>query len=154
MEAVAKLRNTRIAPRKMRLIVDLIRGKLVGDALNILRFNTKKGAPYLEKLVLSAVANWENKNPDLADRIADLYIKEIFVDGGRIIKRIQPAPQGRAHRINKRTNHVTVVVDLIEYDEDDFEDETLEMAEDVLDATTEQLAETEAAQTETEEEKN
>ncbi|MEM6298410.1 MAG: 50S ribosomal protein L22 [Bacteroidota bacterium] len=144
MEAVAKLRNTRIAPRKMRLIVDLIRGKLVGDALNILRFNTKKGAPYLEKLVLSAVANWENKNPDLADRIADLYIKEIFVDGGRIIKRIQPAPQGRAHRINKRTNHVTVVVDLLEYDEEDLEDE-------ILDATTEQLAETEAAQTETEE---
>ncbi|MGF1532759.1 MAG: 50S ribosomal protein L22 [Bernardetiaceae bacterium] len=127
MEAVAKLRNTRIAPRKMRLVVDLIRGKMVGDALNILRFQSKRGAPYMEKLLLSAVANWENKNPELTDRIADLYIKAAFVDGGRIIKRIQPAPQGRAHRINKRTNHVTLIVDLIE---DDTNEELLLMPEE------------------------
>lgn len=147
MEAVAKLRNTRIAPRKMRLVVDLIRGKMVGDALNILRFQSKKGAPYIEKLLLSAVANWENKNPDLADRIADLYIKEAFVDGGRIIKRIQPAPQGRAHRINKRTNHVTLVVDLL--DEEELDEEFGELVEEAA----AQITETEAAQTD-ENEKN
>lgn len=138
MEAVAKLRNTRIAPRKMRLVVDLIRGKMVGEALNILKFQSKKGAPYIEKLLLSAIANWENKNPDKADQIADLYIKEIFVDGGKIIKRIQPAPQGRAHRINKRTNHVTLVVDLLE--DEDFEEAT-ELVEGMVEAAEAQLSE-------------
>lgn len=111
MEAVARLRNYPTSPRKMRLLADLIRGKKVEDALNILKFSPKHNSVALEKLVLSAVANWGNKNEavDVAD--ADLYVKTIMVDGARVIKRMQPAPQGRAYRIRKRSNHVTVVVD-------------------------------------------
>lgn len=111
MEAVARLRNYPTSPRKMRLLADLIRGKKVEDALNILKFSPKHNSVALEKLVVSAVANWGNKNEgvDVAD--ADLYVKTIMVDGARVIKRMQPAPQGRAYRIRKRSNHVTVVVD-------------------------------------------
>lgn len=109
-EARAILRNVRIAPRKMRLVVDLIRGKKVSDALNILKFESKSGAEYIEKLVLSAIANWENKNPDAAIEEADLYVKEVYVTQGKTLKRFRPAPQGRAHRIRKRSNHVTLVV--------------------------------------------
>lgn len=110
MEAVAKLRNVRTSPRKMRLVADLIRGRKVGEALNILKFEPKKGAENLEKLLFSAIANWQSKNEDVRLEEADLYVKEIFVDGGRILKRLRPAPQGRAHRIRKRSNHVTLVV--------------------------------------------
>lgn len=111
MEAVARLRNYPTSPRKMRLLADLIRGMDVEKALNTLKFSTKHPSLPLEKLVLSAVANWGNKNEgaDVAD--ANLYIKTIFVDGGRVLKRMQPAPQGRAYRIRKRSNHVTVIVD-------------------------------------------
>lgn len=120
MEAVAKLNNNTIAPRKMRLVVDLIRGKRVGHALDVLRFTSKAGAPYIEKLILSAVANWEAKNPDVELEDADLFIKETFVTQGRTLKRFRPAPQGRAHRIRKRSNNVTLVVDsLDEYYEDE-----------------------------------
>lgn len=111
MEAVARLRNYPTSPRKMRLLADLIRGMDIEKALNTLKFSTKHPSVPLEKLVLSAVANWGNKNEgtDVAD--ANLYIKTIFVDGGRVLKRMQPAPQGRAYRIRKRSNHVTVIVD-------------------------------------------
>ena len=111
MEAVAKLRNVPTPPRKMRLVVDLIRGQKVGHALNILKYNPKKGAGYLEKLLLSAVSNWQQGNEDADLEEADLYIKTIFVDGGKMLKRLRPAPQGRAHRIRKRSNHVTMVLD-------------------------------------------
>jgi len=110
MEAVAKLRNVRIAPRKMQLVVDAIRGKKVGLALDILKFQSKAGAPYVEKLLLSAIANWENKYPEYELEDADLFVKEVFVTQGKTLKRFRPAPQGRAHRIRKRSNHVTLVV--------------------------------------------
>ncbi len=108
--AFAKLNNCPTSPRKMRLVVDLIRGEKVEKALQILRFNPKEASRRLEKLVLSAIANWQAKNEDASIEDADLYIKEIRVDGGSMLKRLRPAPQGRAHRIRKRSNHVTIVV--------------------------------------------
>ena len=111
MEAVARLNNVPTSPRKMRLVADMIRGESVNKALNILKFESKVGAARLEKLLLSAVANWQAKNEDIKLEEADLYVKSIMVDSGRILKRLRPAPQGRAHRIRKRSNHVTLVVD-------------------------------------------
>ena len=111
MEAVAKLNNVPTSPRKMRMVADLIRGERVNKALNILKFEPKEGAARLEKLLLSAISNWQQKNEDIDLEDADLYIKEIRVDGGRILKRLRPAPQGRAHRIRKRSNHVTLILD-------------------------------------------
>ncbi|WP_420387897.1 50S ribosomal protein L22 [Roseivirga sp.] len=110
MEAVAKLNNVPTSPRKMRMVADMIRGERVNTALNILKFEPKEGAARLQKLLLSAISNWQSKNEDERLEDADLYIKEIRVDGGRILKRLRPAPQGRAHRIRKRSNHVTIVV--------------------------------------------
>lgn len=127
MEAVAKLRNNQIAPRKMRLVIDTIRGKRVGEALDILRFQSKAGAPYVEKLLLSAIANWEAKNPEMDLEDADLFVKTVFVTEGRTLKRFQPAPQGRAHRIRKRSCHITLVVDtFVGEGEDLVEDVTIE----------------------------
>lgn len=112
MEAVAKLNNCPTSPRKMRLLADLIRGKRVEDAFNILVFNAKKeNSLRLEKLLRSAISNWQQKNEGSRVEESQLYVKTIFVDGGPMIKRILPAPQGRAHRIRKRSNHVTLVVD-------------------------------------------
>jgi len=111
MEAVAKLNNVPTSPRKMRMVADLIRGERVNRALSILKFEPKDGAARLEKLLLSAIANWQAKNEDVRIEDADLFVKEVRVDGGRILKRLRPAPQGRAHRIRKRSNHVTLVVD-------------------------------------------
>ncbi|MEM6358825.1 MAG: 50S ribosomal protein L22 [Bacteroidota bacterium] len=111
MEAVAKLNNVPTSPRKMRMVADLIRGEKVNRALNILKFEPKEGAARLEKLLLSAISNWQQKNEDVDLEDADLFVKEIRVDGGRILKRLRPAPQGRAHRIRKRSNHVTLVID-------------------------------------------
>src|SRR5690554_2484969 len=116
MEAVARLRNVPTSPRKMRLVADLVRGKKVGYALSVLKFTPNHGAIKLEKLLLSAIANWQAKNPDEKLEEADLYIKTILVDGGRTLKRLRPAAQGRAHRIRKRSNHVTLVVDSISPD--------------------------------------
>jgi large subunit ribosomal protein L22 len=112
MQAVAKLKNVTMSARKMRLVVDNIRGQKVEDAINILRFTNKEAAVWLEKLVRSAVANWEYKleGNESADEY-NLYIKTAFVDGGTIVKRFRPAPHGRAHRIRKRTNHVTIIVE-------------------------------------------
>ena len=107
----AKLTNVPTSPRKMRLVADLIRGERVNKALNILKYEPKVGAAKLEKLLLSAISNWEAKNSEVKLEEADLFVKEIFVDGGRILKRLRPAPQGRAHRVRKRSNHVTLVVD-------------------------------------------
>lgn len=108
--AFAKLNNCPTSPRKMRLVADLVRSEKVEKALNILRFSQKEASRRLEKLVLSAVANWQAKNEEADVEAADLFIKEITVDSGTMLKRLRPAPQGRAHRIRKRSNHVTVVL--------------------------------------------
>lgn len=107
----ARLVNVPTSPRKMRLVADLIRGVRVNQALSILKYEPKVGAGKLEKLLLSAISNWSAKNSEEKLEEADLFVKDIFVDGGRILKRLRPAPQGRAHRIRKRSNHVTLVVD-------------------------------------------
>jgi len=109
--SIAKLKNIPTSPRKMRLVAALIRGERVSKALNILKYEPKVGAPKLEKLLLSAISSWESKHQDVKLEEADLYVKEIWVDGGRILKRLRPAPQGRAHRVRKRSNHVTLIVD-------------------------------------------
>jgi large subunit ribosomal protein L22 len=108
--AFAKLNNCPTSPRKMRLVADLVRGQKVDKALNILRFSTKEASRKLEKLALSAIDNWKQKNADADLEAAGLFIKEIRVDGGMMLKRLRPAPQGRAHRIRKRSNHVTIVL--------------------------------------------
>jgi large subunit ribosomal protein L22 len=111
MEAVARLRNFPMSARKMRLVVDLIRGKKVDEALSILRFTNKEASNVLEKLLMSAIANWEHKTDMLesADDY-DLVVNEIFVDEAGMLKRFRPAPHGRAHRIRKRMNHTTLKV--------------------------------------------
>ncbi|MUU79527.1 50S ribosomal protein L22 [Winogradskyella endarachnes] len=111
--AFAKLNNCPTSPRKMRLVADLVRGEKAEKALQILRFSQKEASRRLEKLVMSAIANWQAKNEDADVEEANLFIKEIRVDGGAMLKRLRPAPQGRAHRIRKRSNHVTVVVDAL-----------------------------------------
>ncbi|MFD0796688.1 50S ribosomal protein L22 [Maribacter chungangensis] len=108
--AFAKLNNCPTSPRKMRLVADLIRGEKVEKALAILRFNSKEASRKLEKLLLSALANWQAKNEDANVEDAELVVAEIRVDGGTMLKRLRPAPQGRAHRIRKRSNHVTLVL--------------------------------------------
>ncbi|MBP1653358.1 MAG: ribosomal protein [Bacteroidetes bacterium] len=111
MEAVAKLNNNPTSTRKMRLLADLIRGMEVEKALNVLKFHPKHPSVPLEKLLLSAVANWKVKNEGVRVEDANLIVKTIFVDGGRILKRMRPAPQGRGYRVRKRSNHVTLAVD-------------------------------------------
>ena len=108
--AFAKLNNCPTSPRKMRLVADLVRGKQVEPALAILKFNQKEASGKIEKLLLSAIANWQAKNEDANIEDADLFVKEIRVDSGSMLKRLRPAPQGRAHRIRKRSNHVTLVL--------------------------------------------
>lgn len=109
--AIARLKNSPIAPRKMRLVADLVRGVEVNKALNILQHNSKAASISLEKLLRSAIANWEQKNEGKSIEDEKLIVRTIQVDGGAMMKRIQPAPQGRAHRIRKRSNHVTIIVD-------------------------------------------
>ncbi len=107
----AVLKNCPTSPRKMRLVADLIRGVDVQQALDILKFNPKEASRRLEKLLLSAIANWRAKNEGVRMEDANLYVKEVFVDSARVLKRLRPAPQGRAHRIRKRSNHVTIVLE-------------------------------------------
>ena len=107
---LAKLNNCPTSPRKMRLMADLVRGEKIDRALNILKFSSKESSRKLEKLLLSAINNWQQKNEDASVEDADLFVKEIRVDGGTMLKRLRPAPQGRAHRIRKRSNHVTLVL--------------------------------------------
>jgi len=108
--AIAQLKKSPISPRKMRLAADLIRGVEVNKALNILQFSNKDAAKSLEKLLRSAIANWEQKNEEADITEENLIVSKIEVGGGAMLKRIQPAPQGRAHRIRKRSNHVTLVL--------------------------------------------
>ena len=112
--AVAKLNDVPTSPRKMRLVADTIRGKEVNHALDLLKFSKREASIRLEKLLRSAIANWEAKNPDKAKELdnGNVYVKTIMVGEGRTIKRIRPMPQGRAGRIRKRSNHVTVVLDV------------------------------------------
>jgi len=108
---MAVLKNCPTSPRKMRLVVDMIRGEDVNKALDMLKYSPKEASRKVEKLLLSAIANWQNKNEGARVEDSNLFIKEIFVDSGRMLKRIRPAPQGRAHRIRKRSNHVTMILD-------------------------------------------
>jgi large subunit ribosomal protein L22 len=107
---VAKLVDNPTSPRKTRLTADLIRGLDVEKALNILQFSHREAAPKMHKLLRSAIANWQQKNEGARMEDAQLYIKELFVDGGRMLKRLRPAPQGRGYRIRKRSNHITLVL--------------------------------------------
>jgi len=110
-KAIAILRDCPTSPRKMRLVADMVRGVEINKALALLQFSKKEASNRLEKLLRSAINNWEQKNEGQNLEDTPLCVKEIMVDGGRMLKRIQPAPQGRAHRIRKRSNHVTIVVD-------------------------------------------
>jgi large subunit ribosomal protein L22 len=111
MEAVARLRNYPTSPRKMRLLADVIRGMDVNKALDFLKFNAQHNSTPLGKLLKSAIANWEQKNEGADASESNLVVKTIMVDGARTIKRMLPAPQGRAYKIIKRSNHVTIIVD-------------------------------------------
>jgi large subunit ribosomal protein L22 len=111
MEAVAKLMNVPSSPRKMRLVAGLVRGQNVTKALALLKFEANGGAEKIEKLLLSALSNWQQKNEDARIEDSNLYIKEIKIDEGKMLKRLRPAPQGRGHRIRKRSNHVTLIID-------------------------------------------
>jgi large subunit ribosomal protein L22 len=108
--AFAKLNNCPTSPRKMRLVADTVRNESVESALSKLKFTNRESAQRIEKLLLSAIANWQNKNEDRDLESAGLYIKEIKVDSAGMLKRLRPAPQGRAHRIRKRSNHVTLIL--------------------------------------------
>ena len=147
MEAVARLRNNPRSnnnsgsPRKARLVIDTIRGTDVETALNRLRYSHKAVSTTIEKLVRSAINNWEQKN-DADATEHELYIKEAFVDAGVTLKRFQPAPHGRAHRIRKRTNHMTIVVDSrepLEYDMDYEEPEMEEEENDTVEENQEEI---------------
>lgn len=107
----AQLRNCPTSPRKMRLVADLVRGAEVNKALDMLRYSPKEAAGRLEKLLLSAIANWQQKNEGVRIEESNLFVKEVYVDSARVLKRLRPAPQGRGYRVRKRSNHVTLVVD-------------------------------------------
>ncbi len=107
----AILRNCPTSPRKMRLVADLIRNVEINKALGILKYNPKEASQRLEKLLLSAIANWQLKNEGIRIEDSNVFIKEIFVDSARMLKRLRPAPQGRGYRVRKRSNHVTLVLD-------------------------------------------
>ena len=108
--AFAKLNNCPTSPQKMRLVADNIRGMDVNKALGILKYTGKAPARTLEKLLMSAISNWQQKNDGVRLEDSNLFVKEIFVDGGRVLKRLRPAPQGRGYRVRKRSNHVTIVL--------------------------------------------
>ncbi len=110
-QSTAVLGKCPTSPRKMRLVVDMIRGIEVNRALDILKYSPKEASRKVEKLLLSAIANWQRKNEDMRIEKSNLYVREIFVDGGRTLKRMRPAPQGRGYRIRKRSNQVTIILD-------------------------------------------
>ena len=112
--AIAKLNDAPTSPRKMRLVADTVRGQEVNHALDLLHFSKKEASVRLEKLLRSAIANWEAKNADQSRELeaGNVFVKTIMVDEGRTLKRIRPCPQGRAGRIRKRSNHVTIVLDV------------------------------------------
>jgi large subunit ribosomal protein L22 len=109
--AFARLNNCPTSTRKMRLVADLIRGVEVNRALDVLRYNTKEPSKKLEKLLMSAIANWQKKNEETRIEKSNLFVKEVYVNQGRTLKRLRPAPQGRGYRVRKRSNHVTIILD-------------------------------------------
>jgi len=109
--SLARLSNCPTSPRKMRLVADMIRGKQVETALNSLKFSTKEAAGRLEKVLLSAISNWQAKNDGQRIEEHDLFVKDVFIDSGRQLKRLRTAPQGRGHRVRKRSNHITLILD-------------------------------------------
>jgi large subunit ribosomal protein L22 len=115
---IARLGNCPTSPRKMRLVADMIKGEEVNRALDLLRFSSKTAAKNVEKLLLSAIANWQAKNEKARIDDSHLFVRDVFVDQGRTLKRIRPAPQGRAYRIRKRSNHVTIVLDSLNKQEE------------------------------------
>lgn len=121
----ALLRNVPTSPRKMRLVADMVRGMEVFKALGVLKFSNKEASRKVEKLLLSAISNWEQKNERKAES-GELYIKTISVDEGATLKRLRPAPQGRGYRIRKRSNHVTIVVDTFKKEEQEEQEEQVE----------------------------
>jgi len=122
--ARAVLSDCPTSPRKMRLVVDMIRGMEVNRALDVLRYSPKEASRKVEKLLLSAIANWQSKHEDVRIEKSNLFVKDVFVDGGRPLKRLRPAPQGRGYRIRKRSNHVTIVVDSLAKNEAKEESQT------------------------------
>jgi large subunit ribosomal protein L22 len=116
----AKLRNVPTSPRKMRLVADMVRGMEVFRALGVLKFSNKEAAAKVEKLLRSAISNWQQKNERKAES-GELYITSISVDGASTLKRMRPAPQGRGYRIRKRSNHVTLFVDTLNRNESESE---------------------------------
>jgi len=104
----ACLHEVPTSPRKMRLVTDMVRGMAVNRALDVLKFSSKEASRRVEKLLLSAIANWQAKNEGVRLEESNLYVQEVFVDSARMLKRLRPAPQGRGHRIRKRSNHVTI----------------------------------------------
>lgn len=122
--ARAVLANCPTSPRKMRLVVDMIRGEEVNRALDILRYSSKEASRKVEKLLLSAIANWQRKNEDVRIEQSNLFVKDVFVDGGRTLKRLRPAPQGRGYRIRKRSNHVTIILDSLDKNKVETESQT------------------------------
>jgi len=132
--AYAKLNNCPTSPRKMRLVADLIRGQRVTWALEALKYSKKEASGRMEKLLISAIANWREKNSSERIEDHDLYVSEVDVDSGRSLKRLRPAPQGRGHRIRKRSNHISLIVDSttpIVYDEQEYDEETEGAVEEV-----------------------
>ena len=123
-KAMAVLNNCPSSPRKMRLVVEMIRGVEVNRALDILRFSTKEPAKKVEKLLLSAISNWQKKNEEVRIEKSNLFVREVFVNGGRQLKRLRPAPQGRGYRIRKRSNHVTIILDNHENSQEQVESKT------------------------------
>jgi large subunit ribosomal protein L22 len=116
-KAFASLNNCPTSPRKMRLVTELIQGVEVKKALDILKYTQKEAAKRVEKLLLSAIANWQVKNEGVRIEDRNLFVKEVFVEQGRTLKRLRTAPQGRAHRIRKRSNHVTIILDSLNTNE-------------------------------------
>ena len=109
--AYASLNNCPTSTRKMRLVADLIRGVEVNRALDVLRYSTKEPSKKLEKLLMSAMANWQKKNEEARIEKSNLFVKEVYVNQGRTLKRLHPAPQGRGYRVRKRSNHVTIILE-------------------------------------------
>ncbi len=126
IKSYASLRNLRMSPRKVRLVADQVRGMEVNQALNILKYSPKYASDHIEKLLFSAIANWQAKNEKKQIEDSDLVVKEIFVDAGRTLKRIQPAPQGRAFRVRKRSCHITLSVGTLNTNEDVIEEKIIE----------------------------
>src|SRR5512133_285118 len=120
----AILRNCPTSPRKMRLLTDLISGMEVNRALDVLRYSPQEASRRLEKLLLSAISNWQAKNEGVRIEESNLYVSRVMVDGGRVLKRLQTAPQGRAYRVRKRSNHVTLVLDSMNNSVETVETET------------------------------